>query len=77
MSASTDINSSSLQEVKVCALNKQQNVDLTTVREKTGTKGQRKEMTRDIMLEKKTNCYEIQDTYTETLKEVLNYLNGR
>jgi hypothetical protein len=33
MSATTDINSSSFHEVKVCALNEQQNVDLTTERE--------------------------------------------
>jgi len=33
MSATTDINSSSLHEVKVSALNEMQNVDLTTQRE--------------------------------------------
>jgi len=33
MSATTDINSSSLHEVKVCALNEQQNVDMITEKE--------------------------------------------
>ena len=47
-SNTSDCNSSLLHEVKVSSLNEPQYVDLTTEREKTGTKEQRKKNSRSI-----------------------------
>ena len=69
---SSDSNRTSLFEVRVCALNETQNVEFTI------EKGNKKPNSRKRNgKELKTNCYEVEETHGETLKEVLNYLNGR
>jgi len=76
-SDTSDNKSSSFDEKNVSALNEPQNIDLTTDKENRKPKSRKKKKSRDIRMERKNNCYEIQDPHTETSKEVLRYLNGR
>jgi len=77
-SLTPDKNSSSQHDFIVCVLNETQNVDLTTEREnrKPNSRKEREAFNQNG-IEIKPNCYEIQDTQTETLKKVLKYQNGR
>ena len=74
-SDSSDSNSSSLHEVRVCALNEKQNVDLTT---KRGNRNQRAEEEKEPFnrngKEIKPNYYEIQNTHAENFKGVSEIL---
>ena len=69
-SDTSDSNNSPLHEVKVSALNETQNLDLTQG-EKTRSRIAEKEREpfNQNGKEIKTNCFEIQDTQTETFKK--------
>ena len=77
-SDSSDSNISSLHEVNFPILNETQNVALTTERENRNQRaGKEKVPWHNVGKDIKPNCYEIRDTYIETLKELLKYLNRR
>jgi hypothetical protein len=72
----SDNKSSSFDDVNVSALNELQNMYLTTEKENTKPKNRKRKRVVQSGKLIELKCYEIQDTHTDPLMEVLKYLNG-
>lgn len=59
------------------ALNEPQKIGLTTEKKTGSRRTEKRKRAVPLKWKGKKNCYEIQDLHTETLREVLKYLNGR